>query len=181
MAAKDSFSNILAYINIMMDRPFSAGDWICFNDMEGTVIEVGMRSCKLKTFYDSVISVPNATLASVHIDNMGKRKARRTRVYLGIQYNTPPERIEKFIEGIKQILLDNPSVKKNYFQVYFTEFGASELKIIMNFFLLVNDWESELRQKQDIFMAVLKLARELKVNFAFPTRTIYMDNIPREK
>ena len=178
LAAKDSASNILAYVNIMLDKPFFIGDWICFNDTEGTVIEVGLRSSKLKTFYDSIITVPNSVLTAANIDNMGKRKARRTRVYLGVQYDTHPEKIEMFIVGIKKALMDNPSVKKDYFQVYFTEFGASELKIIMNFFLLVNSWEHELQQKQSIFMSILKLAKELEVNFAFPTQTIHVDSMP---
>ena len=112
LAAKESASNILAYVNIMLDKPFSIGDWICFNDTEGTVIEVGLRSAKLKTFYDSVITVPNSILTAANIDNMGKRKARRTRVYLGVQYDTSPEKIEMFISGIKKILIDNSSVKK---------------------------------------------------------------------
>ncbi len=178
LAAKDSASNILAYVNIMLDRPFSIGDWICFNDIEGTVIEVGLRSSKLKTFYDSIITVPNSVLTSANIDNMGKRKARRTRVYLGVQYDTTPEKIESFIAGIKKILMNNSSTKKDYFQVYFTEFGSSELKVIMNFFLLVNSWEHELQQKQQIFMSILKLAKELNVNFAFPTQTIHVDSMP---
>lgn len=181
LAAKDSASNILAYVNIMLDRPFSVGDWISFNDMEGTVMEVGIRSSKIKTFYDSVITVPNSVLTGANIDNLGKRKARRTRVYLGVEYNTSPEKIEKFIEGIKKILMDNSAVKKDYFQVYFTEFGASELKVIMNFFLLVNTWENELRQKQNIFMAILKLSKELDVSFAFPTQTIHVDSMPAKK
>ncbi len=180
LAAKDSAANILAYINIMLDKPFSVGDWICVKDLEGTVMEVGFRSAKLKTFYDSIITVPNSALTSANIDNMGKRKARRTRVYLGIQYNTPPGQIESFITGIKDILISHKAVKRDYFQVYFTEFGASDLKIIMNFFLLVNDWESELKAKQSIFMAVLKLAKELKVKFAFPTQTIHLENNPKE-
>ena len=180
LAAKESVANILAYVNIMLDRPFAVGDWICFDDKEGTVIEVGLRSSKLKTFYDSVITVPNSVLTKANIDNMGKRKARRTRMYLGVQYNTPPEKIESFIEGIKKILMDSPAVKKDYFQVYFTEFGASDLRIIMNFFLLVNDWESELKEKQSIFTNVLKLAKELKVDFAFPSRSLYIENLGKE-
>lgn len=178
LAAKDSASNILSYVNIMLDRPFSVGDWIAFNNIEGTVTEVGIRSAKIKTFYDSIITIPNSVLTNANIDNLGKRKSRRTRVYLGVEYNTSPEKIEKFIAEIKQILMDSPAVKKDYFQVYFTEFGASELKIITNFFLIVNSWEDELEQKQNIFMAILKLAKELDVNFAFPTQTIHVDSMP---
>ncbi len=179
LAAKDSASNVLAYLNIMIDKPFSVGDWIYFNDIEGNVEEVGFRSCKIKTFYDSVICVPNATLASANIDNLGKRKARRTRVYLGVQYDTSPSQLELFIKEIKQILKNNSYVKHDYFQVYFTDFGASELKIIVNFFLIVPTWEVELEQKQNVFMEILKAAEKLKVQFAFPTQTLHVESLPQ--
>lgn len=178
LAAKDSASNILAYINLMLDRPFSIGDWIAFNDIEGTVLEVGMRSSKVKTFYDSVITIPNSVLAEANIDNMGKRKSRRTRIYLGVEYKTEPEKIKEFIEGIKKILLANECIKKDYFQVYLNDFGASDLKIILNFFLTVSNWEQELKEKQNIYMEILTLAKKLEVNFAFPTQSIYMENSP---
>lgn len=179
LAAKDSASNVLSYINIMLDRPFSVGDWVSFEGgTEGTVVEVGLRSCKIKTFYDSIITIPNNTLATTNIDNLGKRTARRTRVFLGVQYDTPPEKLENFIEGIKQIILKNPATKKDYFQVYFTEFGASDLKIITNFFLIVKDWETELKERQSIFMEILKLAGSTGVQFAFPTRTLHLSSVP---
>ena len=180
LAARDSAENILAYVNIMLDRPFFVGDWICFNDIEGIVIEVGLRSSKLKTFYDSVITVPNSILTKANIDNMGKRKARRTRIYLDVQYDTSPEKMEEFIAGIKNILINSSAVKSDYFQVYFNEFSASSLKIIINFFLFVKDWEHELQEKQNIFMAILKLAKKLQVEFAFPTQTIHLDSAPKE-
>ena len=180
LAAKDSVSNILAYINLMLDRPFSIGDWIAFNDIEGTVLEVGMRSSKIKTFYDSVITIPNSVLATANIDNMGKRKSRRARLYLGVEYKTEPEKIKEFIEGIKKILLANEFIKKDYFQVYLNDFGASELKIILNFFLIVSKWEQELKEKQNIYMEILTLAKKLEVNFAFPTQSIYMENVPTQ-
>ena len=176
LAAKDSASNILAYINLMLDRPFSIGDWILFNDTEGTVLEVGMRSSKIKTFYDSVITIPNSVIANANIDNMGKRSARRTRTYLGVEYKTEPEKIKTFIEGIKKILLDSKCIKKDYFQVYLNDFGSSELKIMMNFFLIVDSWEQELKEKQNIYMNILNLAKQLKVGFAFPSRSVYIEN-----
>ncbi len=179
LAAKDSASNILAYLNIMLDKPFSIGDWVYFNEIEGNVVDVGFRSCKIKTFYDSVISVPNSVVAAAHIDNMKKRKARRIRTYLGVQYNTSPHQLTQFIAGIEQILKNNSYVRHDYFQVYFTEFGASELKIIVNFFLTVSTWEAELKQKQNIFMEILKLSEKLNVSFAFPTQTLHVESLPQ--
>jgi len=181
LAAKRSASDALAYISIMLDQPFLVGDWISFGDTEGTVVEIGIRSCKLKTFYDSIVVIPNSVLIENNIDNIGKRKARRTRTHIGIQYDTDPELITEFVEGVKQILKNNQYIKSDYFQVYFTEIGASELKIFINFFLMVPDWETELQQKQSIFIKILQLAKKLQVEFAFPTQTIHVDSLPQQK
>lgn len=177
LAAKDTISNIFGSIIILFDRPFIVGDWIQFENTEGTVEYIGFRSTQIKTFYDSVISIPNAILANTKIDNLGKRKARRTRFNLGLVYSTPPEKITAFIEGIKQIIHAHPKTKKDYFQVSFSGYGDSSLNIFINVFFHVANWNEELEAKQNIFLEILKLAKKIEVEFAFPSQSLYIENM----
>jgi len=177
LAAKDTLSNIFGSMVILFDRPFVVGDWIQFENVEGTVESIGFRSTQVKTFYDSVISVPNFTIANAQIDNMGKRKFRRTRFTLGITYSTPPEKIQSFIEGIKKTVQKHPKTKKDYYQVSFSGYADSSLKIFVNFFLQVANWNEELQFRQDIFLEILKLAQQLNVEFAFPSQSLYIEKI----
>lgn len=177
LAAKDTLSNIFGSLVILFDRPFVVGDWIQFDKIEGTVENIGFRSTQIKTFYDSVISVPNFIVANAQIDNMGKRKFRRTRFTLGITYSTSPEKIQSFLEGIKSIIQSHPKTKTDYFQVSFSGYADSSLNIFVNFFLQVANWNEELQFRQDIFLDILKLAQRTNVEFAFPSQSLYIEKM----
>ena len=181
LASKETLSHFFGGVSVILDKPFAVGDWIVFKEIEGTVEDIGFRSTKIKTFYDSLITVPNALLSDSIIDNLGKRQARRTRIMLDITYDTSPEKIEAFVEGLKQILKSNSYTRKDYYQCYFSGYGPHSLQILLNFFLKVSNWDTELLQKQNIFLEILRLAKELEVEFAFPTQTLDLLNIPGQK
>ena len=176
LAAKDTLANVFGSIVILFDRPFVTGDWIQFDSYEGTVTRVGFRSTQIKTFYDSVVSVPNSILANAKIDNLGKRKARRSRFTLGLAYSTPPEKILSFVKGVENIIKNHSKTKKDYFQVSFSGYADSSLNVFVNFFLHVANWNEELLERQGIFIEILKLSKTINVDFAFPSRSLYIEN-----
>lgn len=178
LGAKETLTDIFGGLTIIVDKPFSVGDWIVCNDMEGTVMDIGFRSTQLKTFYDSVITVPNSVIADSVIDNLGRRQARRTRFTLDLVYDTSPEEMEAFVEGIKNIIASNPYTRKDYYQAYFHSYQDSSLQILVNFFLKVSNWDEELLQKQNIYLEILRLSQELNVSFAFPTQTVEVNRLP---
>jgi MscS family membrane protein len=178
LAARDAVANFFGSLMILFDRPFQVGDWIKVGGSEGTVEEIGFRSTRIRTFYNSVISIPNSEVAGKQIDNMGVRRYRRAVANLSVTYDTPPEKLEAFMEGIKEIIQQNPATRKDFFHVVFTEFGDSALVVMAYFFFEVPDWAEELAQRQSVYLAILRLAAELKVEFAFPTRTLHIDTFP---
>ncbi|MDC1175433.1 mechanosensitive ion channel family protein [Bacteriovoracaceae bacterium] len=174
LAAKDTISNIFGSLTVLLDRPFRIGDWVVIDgNIEGTVEEVGLRSCRIRTFYNSQITLPNGKLTNVHIDNYGVRKYRRYTTKLGIEYGTPAEKIDEFCEGIKEIILAHPHTRKDYFHVYFNGFGAYSLDILLYCFWEVPDWSVELQERHKLLMDILKLAKKQGVQFAFPTQTLH--------
>ncbi len=178
LAAKDTAANLFGSLMILSDRPFKLGDWVQFGNIEGTVEDVGFRSTRVRTFYDSVVTVPNAVIANANIDNMGRRTYRRVKAVLGITYSTTPEQLEAFLEGIKKIIQANSYTRKDYFHVIFNDYGPSSLHVLVYFFLKVPDWAEELLQKQNIFIEIKRLARDLNVNFAFPSQSLYVESFP---
>ncbi len=175
-AAKDTLANFFGSIMLVLDRPFDIGDVITAGDIEGTVAEVGFRSTRIRTFYDSIITVSNGQLMNLAIDNKGKRRYRRLSTSLGIEYDTPPEKVEAFCEGIRQIIADHKWTRKDYFNVYFTNFGASALEIQLMVFWETDDYTREQAEKHRLMIDVLRLAKEMEIEFAFPTQTIHLYN-----
>tara|TARA_B100000749_G_scaffold280887_2_gene279949 strand:- start:3431 stop:4915 length:1485 start_codon:yes stop_codon:yes gene_type:complete len=178
LAAKDTAANLFGSIMILIDRPFKVGDWVRASSSEGTVEEIGFRSTRIRTFYNSLVSVPNMEMATTTIDNMGARKFRRENITLGVTYDTRTDQIEAFMEGIKKIILDNPYTNKENFHVAFRGFGDSSLNIMVYYFVEVKDWSDELKAKQDINLKVLQLAESLDVSFAFPSQSVYLEKMP---
>lgn len=175
LAAKDTAANLFGSIMILVDRPFKVGDWVKLGEVEGTVEEIGFRSTRVRTFYNSLITVPNASVANADIDNLGMRQYRRTNITLDVTYQTTRSQLEEFITGIREIIANNPISRKDLYHVYFSGYGASSLQIMVYFFLTTNDWAEELKERQNIFLKIFKLAEDLNVEFAYPTQTLFLN------
>jgi MscS family membrane protein len=174
LAAQDTVSNFFGSLMVILDRPFQVGDWIKTGDVEGTVEEVGFRSTRIRTFYNSLISLPNANLIKASVDNLGDRTYRRWTTRLGIAYDTPPEKIDAFCEGIRELVRKHPYTRKDYYHIYFNEFGSDSLEILVYVFFFTPDWATELRERHRLGVDIVRLAAELEVEFAFPTQTLYL-------
>ena len=178
LAAQDTVKNFFGSIMIFLDKPFQIGDWIHFGDVDGVVEEVGVRSTRIRTFANSLTYVPNGILADQIVDNMGLRVYRRFSTELGVTYDTPPYVIDQFVKGIKEIILNHPTTRKDYFEVHLNSFGASSLNIMLYLFFLAPNWTLELRGRHEVMYAILTLAEDLGVRFAFPSQTLYIEEFP---
>jgi MscS family membrane protein len=174
LAAQDTVRNFFGSLTVVFDRPFKVGDWITVAGVEGVVEEVGVRSTRIRTFYNSLISLPNSNLINTHVDNYGERQYRRWNPSLGVTYDTPPEVLDAFCEGIRELIRNHPYTRKDYFHVYMKGFGASSLDIMVYMFFECPSWDVELQEKHRLILDILRLAQGLGVEFAFPTQTVHL-------
>ncbi len=174
LAAKDVAGNLFGSITVLLDQTFHVGDWVIIGDVEGSVEHIGFRSTRIRTFYNSQVSVPNSNLITANVDNMGKRYYRRLSCKLSIAYDTPPERIEAFCEGIRELVRQHPYTRKDYYHVYLNEFSASALEVLVYVFWQTPEWGTELRERHRFLIDCLRIAKRLGVEFAYPTQTLYM-------
>lgn len=173
LAAQDAAANLIGSIMILIDRPFSIGDAVKVNDVEGTIESIGFRSTRIRTTYNSLVTIPNSIMAKEKIDNMGLRPYRRIRQVLGIHYDTPPTLIEEFCKRVKYLISQEAAVVPETILVSFNGFADSTLNVLVNFHLAVFTIDEELELQQRIFCEVLDTAKELGVIFAYPTQTVY--------
>lgn len=181
LAARDTLANFFGSVTIFVDKPFRIGDWIKVAGVEGTVEEVGFRSTRIRTFYNSLVSVPNSNISNNEVDNLGLREYRRLLTTLNLTYSTSPEQMEAFVEGIKAIVKSNSHFRQDFYEVHFNAFGAHSLDVMVYVFFKVPDWSTELQQKHNFFLEVLKLAKEVGVEFAFPTQTLHVDSFHKDE
>jgi len=180
LAAKDLAQNLFGTVTILVERTFSVGDWVLIGDVEGTVEDISFRSTRIRTFYDSIITLPNSNMITTPVDNYGERRYRRYSSKLGLSYDTPPDKIEAFCEGVREIVRLHPYMRKDSYQVYFNGYADSALEILVYVFWKAPDWATELRERHRFLLDVLRLARDLGVEFAYPTQTVFWKEIDPE-
>jgi MscS family membrane protein len=177
-AARDTLENFFGSVTVIGDRPFLVGDWVVIGDVEGTVEDIGFRSTRIRTFYNSLVTIPNGNLVRATVDNYGRRKYRRWKTHVAITYDTPPDRIEAFCEGIRELIRLHPYTRKDYYQVWLHQFGASSLDVLVYMFHEAPDWTTELRERHRLILDIIRLADGLGVEFAFPTETVHLHPAP---
>jgi MscS family membrane protein len=177
LAAKDTIANFFGSVMIFIDKPFQIGDWIVIGGVEGTVEEVGFRTTRVRTFYNSLVTVPNASITTNNVDNYGLREYRRYNTTLGLSYDTPVPKVQAFCEGVRALITGMPGMRKDYFLVEFHSFGDSTLNIMLYCFMICDDWNEELRIRTHLNLEIMRVAQELGVSFAFPTQTLHVDTL----
>lgn len=178
LAARDTVENLFGSVTVLIDHPFKIGDWVKIGNLEGTVEELGLRSTRIRTFYNSLITVPNSHLVKTAVDNLGERKYRRLSCKLGVQYDTSPDKIEAFCEGVRELIRRHPYTRKDYYMVYFNEFADFSLNVLLYVFWETPDWATELRERHRLLVDIVRLAKRLGVEFAFPTSTLHVSSMP---
>ena len=178
LAARDSLANLLGSVLIMFEKPFRVGHRIRVSGREGTVEEVGFRSTRIRTPNNSLISIPNNVVVNATIENLSLRVMYHQRLLIQVTYDTPPEKLEAFCLGIEQFLNENTATRKDNFYVRFNDFGESSLNILISFYLRVANFAEEIKEREHILYQIMALAKEIGVEFAFPTRTLRVETLP---
>ncbi len=178
-AAQDTVSNVFGTITILLDSPFKLGDRIKILDVDGNVIEVGFRSTQIRTLYNSVITIPNSVVAKEKIDNLTAREnVFRFRVVLGFTYAATQEQIQKFSEHVRYFLKQEQIVDQERVVVHFTDFAESSMNVLVNFHYKINDAAMETATNENYLFQINKIANDQNLAFAFPTRTLVIENKP---
>lgn len=178
LAAQQTLANLLGSLIIMFEKPFVIGHAIKVGDVEGIVENVGFRSTRIRTLYDSLVTIPSSQLVNTTVDNLELREYRQVKTLLGLTYGTPPAKIAAFVEGVERILRADPETRKDNIQVRFYDFGPSSLDIWLNFFVRVPGRAEELAARQRVLLAIVELAGAEGVDFAFPTQTLHIESLP---
>ena len=176
LAAPQTLANLFGSLMSFTDRPFTLGDWIKTSHGEGVVEEIGLRSTKIRTFTKSLISVPNADIASAPVENFAYMNLRRIKTTVGLTYSTTPEQMEYVVEGIKDLIREEPGMYKEAFYVNFVEFSASSLDVMIYCFTETTNWGEFLAIRQRFYLNIMRLVKEAGSDFAFPSQSLYVEN-----
>ncbi len=175
LAAQNTLSNLFGSVMIFTDRPFKIGDWVQSKNGEGVVEEIGLRSTRVRTFANTLITIPNADMASTAVENHSKMTKRRIMTTIGVVYGTTPEQVERIVTRIRALLRDSETIDQGFHMVNFTGFGTSSLDILIYCFTKSTVWTEFMQARQELFFEVMKIVREEGSSFALPSQSLYFE------
>lgn len=174
-AAKESLSSFIGSFAILYDKIYDINDYIVINNVEGTVVDINLRSTKIKTLDNHIVTIPNNIVADTLVTNVTATKKRRINSTIGIVYNTPDDKIEKAIQIIKEIISNNNEFEQNP-MVYLEKLNSSSIDIRVMADTIYPDFKNYTRVRENFILAVVKEYRKEGIEFAFPTQTLYINN-----
>lgn len=203
-AARETIANIFGSISLILDNIFTQGDWIVIDGAEGTVVDIGMRSTKIRTFDNSMIYVPNAIVASAKVRNWSRRMiGRRIYMKLSATYSSNPQDLKNAVDEIREMLIDHPWIVDSKFNedeknlslkktkvvsanheygilktllVYLDELSDSSVNIMVYCFSKSVVWAEWLEVKEDVIYKIMEIFEKNNLSFAFPSQTIYVED-----
>lgn len=168
LAAKDALANIFGGIVIIMEKPFSIGDLVQTDDVEGTVEAISFRSTRFRTLNQALVTVPNSNLANNSITNLSRMGKRLIKFTLSIDYIGPREKIEYCVMEIRELIKNNPAVYPQTISVYLERVNINSLDIFVCFYTNTVNWEEYLKIKEDINYQILDVLMKIDCHWCTP-------------
>jgi MscS family membrane protein len=178
-ASKDTIANFFGSVVIFLDRPFQMGDWIEVGGVEGTVEEVGVRVTTIRTFANSLITMPNAQFTTTAINNWSRMKRRRIKLTIGVTYDANPEQLHQAVQAIRDVIRSDDRLDQSFYLVNFFDFGPHSLDIFCYLFTRTINWAEHMQIREEFLLKVMTAIQGLGLSFAFPTQSIHLESVPK--
>ncbi len=175
LAAKDSISNFFGTMTIFLDKPFKVGDRIIIGEHDGFVESVGYRSTRIRTFEGGLVSIPNEKMINAAVNNVGARPHIRWHTNIGLKYDTPPDKVERALGILQQILEDHEGMNEDLPpRIYFEGLKDGTLNITLFAWYHPPEYWDYMAWVQATCLAYLRRFHQEGIEIAIPSRMVYM-------
>ena len=173
LALKEPAQELFAYLMILLDKPFTVGQFISVGSTSATVERIGVRSTHLRSLRGEQVVMSNSTLTSSTIFNFAAMAQRRMIYSIGVTYDTSVEQM-KAIPTMIQAIIDSKD-HSTFNRCHFTEFADSSLNFELVYYIDTRDFTIALNEQQAINLEIMEAFAREGISFAFPSQTLYLE------
>lgn len=174
LALQSILADLFASLSIVLDKPFVLGDFIVVDDKMGTVEDIGLKTTRLRSLSGEQLVFGNGDLLKSRIHNYKRMQERRIVFGFGLVYGTPPEKLERVGAIVREVIERIESTR--FDRAHFTGFGDSDLHFEVVYYVLSADYIVYRDIQQKINLELVRRFAAESLEFAFPTRTVYVVN-----
>ena len=172
LALQNILGDLFASLTIVLDKPFEVGDFLIVGDTLGSVEKVGLKTTRLRSLSGEQIVVANGDLLGSRIRNYKRMDERRILFSFGVAYDTPSAQLERIPEMAQHIIEAREHTR--FDRAHFKGFGDSTLDFEVVYYMQTPEYITFMDVQQAINLALVRRFEEEKIEFAFPTRTVYL-------
>ena len=173
LALKEPAQELFAYLMILIDKPFTIGQFIAVDSVSATVEKIGVRSTHLRSLRGEIVVINNSTLTSSNIENFATMQQRRMIYSIGVTYQTTADQIQLIPTTIQTIIENTNHTIFN--RCHFTTFGDYSLNFEIVYYIDNRDYTLAMDIQQSINLSIMRKFEEQGIEFAFPSQTLYLE------
>ena len=172
LALKEPAQELFAYLMILLDKPFTVGQFINVGSTFATVEKIGVRSTHLRSLRGEAVVMNNSALTHTTLLNFHDMERRRMIYSLGVTYSTSVEQMKAIPAWVEQIIEVIPNT--SFDRCHFTEFGDFSLNLELVYYIDTRDYTTALTAQQAVNLGIMECFAREGIEFAFPSRTLYL-------
>lgn len=172
LATQNILGDLFASLSIVIDKPFAVGDFIIVDQQMGTVEHVGLKSTRLRSISGEQLILGNGDLLKSRIRNFKRMAERRAVFRLGVVYQTPADKLERIPLLIRGAVEQQPNTR--FDRCHLVQFGDSTIDFETVYWVLSAEYNDYADAHQAIALAVVRGFAAETIEFAYPTRTVFM-------
>jgi len=174
LALKEPAQELFAYLMILLDKPFTVGQFINVGSTFATVEKIGVRSTHLRSLRGEAVVMNNSALTHTTLLNFADMENRRMIYSLGVTYSTSVEQMKAIPAWVEQIIEVVPNT--SFDRCHFTEFGDSSLNLELVYYIDTRDYTTAMNAQQAVNLGIMECFAREGIEFAFPSRTLYLES-----
>lgn len=175
LALQKPIEDMMGALSIFSQAPFRVGDLIKYKSVVGLIEDIGLRTTRIRTLNNSVVSIPNAQIAYLEVENLSYRTKIRYWPTLRLRYDTKPDQLKAISEGILGMLKEHVQVHDEPMRVRFTDFDKDAVLLKVHAFVKTTDFAESLQIREELNYGVMQIVEEAGARFALPGAAIQIE------
>jgi small-conductance mechanosensitive channel len=168
VAARGVFEDLFAALSILFDKPFRRGDMVRWDDTQGVIELIGLRTTRLRALSGEEVIISNANLLDKQLHNLARQDGWRQVFEFGVVCETAPELLARIPQIVREVV---EAQGCRLLICGLTEFAPSSLNFQVHFDVLTDALLTAFRAKSETGMALLRRFAEERIELAYPTQT----------
>ncbi|HEX5075777.1 MAG TPA: mechanosensitive ion channel domain-containing protein [Gemmatimonadaceae bacterium] len=178
LGAQKTVENFLGGVFLLSDRVLAVGDTCSISNRVGTVEDITLRSVRLRTVDQTLVSVPAGVLAQAGIENFASRQKIPVQTTLRLRYGTSTRQLRQILDGVRELLARSPKIEQTSARIRLINFGERALELELFAYMLTADFAEFLGLREGLLLEIASIVEAAGTAFAQPTELIFTDGKP---